>query len=483
MDTTHWNDDELNRKEDAAHLRRVLIARYQQRAAAGGSASYILNLDATWGQGKTFFLTRFAKDLENDFHPVAYVNAWQDDLSDQPIVSIMSAIDQALKPHLSGGTKASRSLKRAKGKLGVVALEVAKQVAVHGLKVTTGISAEKVAGMLTDDADIAKTIGEGTADAVFDAATASFEKSIASHRASLQAIREFKAELAAAIASITQDSDTQFGAPLVVLIDELDRCRPLYAIRLLEDAKHLFQVNGVVFVIATDSSQLSHSIKAIYGSEFGARDYLRRFFDRTYVFPHASRGQFIETLLRARGIDMDVFVSLGASTPLHLFQQWARGLDITLRDLEQMVDVMETFITSWNHSCKINLFLLLINLWSFFQQSRGTWVAFTDFNFAELDDPMFSKWIVHYEEIKFSTSGQPERVTRAAPAGKLFERLCIAVRANIDDLRPDQSVWAAYLLAGSGWGDIAFEQRTTILREYASRVWNAGRLVDRPPAY
>ncbi|QDE47832.1 hypothetical protein EIN43_17235 [Enterobacter hormaechei] len=65
--------------------------------------------------------------------------------------------------------------------------------------------------------------------------------------------------------------------PTFIFIDELDRCRPNYAIDMLETIKHLFDINNVVFVIATDKEQLSHSICSVYGSGFDATRYLDRF--------------------------------------------------------------------------------------------------------------------------------------------------------------------------------------------------------------
>ena len=85
--------------------------------------------------------------------------------------------------------------------------------------------------------------------------------------------------------------------PLVVVIDELDRCRPSYAAELLEVAKHLFTVDHIVFVLAVNRSELAHSIRALYGSEFDAQGYLRRFFDVDFQLPDSARKPFIEESL------------------------------------------------------------------------------------------------------------------------------------------------------------------------------------------
>ena len=81
------------------------------------------------------------------------------------------------------------------------------------------------------------------------------------------------------------------------MIDELDRCRPSYAVELLEVAKHLFEVEHIVFVLAINRAQLAHSIRALYGIGFDADGYLRRFVDVDFVLPEPDRDQLIRALL------------------------------------------------------------------------------------------------------------------------------------------------------------------------------------------
>ncbi|TOL41491.1 hypothetical protein CGH98_24085, partial [Vibrio parahaemolyticus] len=78
-----------------------------------------------------------------------------------------------------------------------------------------------------------------------------------------------------------------------VFIDELDRCRPSYAVEMLEVIKHFFELDNVVFVVATDTEQLQHAVKAVYGQLFDAQLYLGRFFRRRFSLLELSRKQFI----------------------------------------------------------------------------------------------------------------------------------------------------------------------------------------------
>jgi hypothetical protein len=67
------------------------------------------------------------------------------------------------------------------------------------------------------------------------------------------------------------------GKPLVFIIDELDRCRPSFALELLERVKHFFAVPNVHFVLGAHLKQLENSVRVTYGSEIDAQLYLQKF--------------------------------------------------------------------------------------------------------------------------------------------------------------------------------------------------------------
>ena len=72
---------------------------------------------------------------------------------------------------------------------------------------------------------------------------------------------------------------------LIVFVDEVDRCRPTFAVELLERIKHLFNVPNAIFVLSLDKQQLAVSLSAIYGSGINSEEYLRRFIDLEYALP------------------------------------------------------------------------------------------------------------------------------------------------------------------------------------------------------
>ena len=101
------------------------------------------------------------------------------------------------------------------------------------------------------------------------------------------------------------DSANTFGKtpPFVILVDELDRCRPPYAISLLERIKHLFNVENVVFVLALDKEQLGVSLGAVYGQNLNVQEYLRRFFDAEFRLTQINSEIFCESLIERMRLD------------------------------------------------------------------------------------------------------------------------------------------------------------------------------------
>lgn len=83
---------------------------------------------------------------------------------------------------------------------------------------------------------------------------------------------------------------------ILFFIDELDRCCPNFAVRLLERIKHYFLHEKVIFVISVNMSELQHTIKRHYGNDFNADKYLRRFFDFTIPLPPADMTKYYETI-------------------------------------------------------------------------------------------------------------------------------------------------------------------------------------------
>lgn len=365
MNIDIWSDDLLDRKVDAEILYNFLKNRSAERAVVLDSRGYVLNLDASWGHGKTFFLRRLQKTLQEKGHVAVYVNGWADDSSQEPLVSVISAIENEISPFLSKSSALDRAWSAAKKYGGHMLLAIGKGALKRVIRKGIGDGLDEVIeiydganslNLIKEAEDDGSSASDDAAEAIVEVIDRALEIQILSHKERRSSIDLFKINLGKMINGVNVNG---ISPPLFVLIDELDRCRPTYAIHMLEQIKHLFDVSGMVFIIATDSEQLSHSINAVYGQNFDSKSYLRRFFDRRFQFDNPSKENFVKYLLQTSGMDLSKFSNPNNLTPEYVITGAAEFFELSLRDIEQCFDRIHTFVTMWPHPTKIALPYLL----------------------------------------------------------------------------------------------------------------------------
>jgi predicted KAP-like P-loop ATPase len=180
-------------------------------------SQYVIALNAEWGSGKTFFLNQWATHLRGEMKdgtnrgidPV-FINAWENDLLNDPLPCILEAISTRFQKHAV----------TMKGLLDAGTF-LMKRLSVAGLKALT---------LTLVDAD--KEIEKGIETAVEQSAN----KAIADVISTRVQLDEFKTQLGNLAAEVADET----GFPLLIFLDELDRCRPDFALRMLETIKHLF---------------------------------------------------------------------------------------------------------------------------------------------------------------------------------------------------------------------------------------------------
>jgi hypothetical protein len=139
-----------------------------------------------------------------------------------------------------------------------------------------------------------------TEAAIADAAEKFTQDQIDSYTEAKRSIVSFRKELNDIAQSLYGDDSK---LPLVFIIDELDRCRPTHAVRLLEIVKHFFSIDRIAFVIALDPEQLGHSVRTLYGQEMDVDGYLKRFFDLELNLPTPGTEDFLNAQFSRFGLD------------------------------------------------------------------------------------------------------------------------------------------------------------------------------------
>ncbi|MCA9464688.1 MAG: hypothetical protein KC643_04500 [Nitrospira sp.] len=242
--------DKFGRKEFADRLTTVIT-----KFSPFYDGAFVLSLNGKFGSGKTTFLEMWKQDLEMKKFEVVYINAWETDFEDEPLIPLLGAILEKLNEH-TDNTKLQDALKGVMG----ATVTASDQL----LSKFTGIKGKEVyqsyiTGNQTEDI---QKVGETLY------ATYTFKKN---------AYGELKEKLSNYLKTIQEK-------PLIIFVDELDRARPDYSIRFLEAIKHIFPIQGICFVLAVDRGQLEISVKQLYGS-LDFDNYYARFITREATLP------------------------------------------------------------------------------------------------------------------------------------------------------------------------------------------------------
>lgn len=240
--------DGLNRGIFATNLAKLIVS------LQGG----VIAIDGEWGAGKSWFGQRVSTVLETT-HSVKsiWLDTFSADWHDDPALSLLAEFSEQLP-------KAKRE------KFIDNAAPVVAQLAIASGK--AGLQA------------IGKFVGvdEKTTDQIVEAAQGAGEAYI---KKRLKELTERKKSLVT-LKVLMQGAVTDCNGKIVIFVDELDRCSPAYAIRFLERIKHLFDIDGVVFVLLWNRQQIQHAVRAFYGQHTDGQMYLDRFVDYPLQLPN-----------------------------------------------------------------------------------------------------------------------------------------------------------------------------------------------------
>lgn len=232
----------------------------------------VVGIDAGWGYGKSTFMDMFGILLSSKYKVVRF-NAWATDFSTDPLLAFIACFDAELDLISQDNTS---------GKFFSL---IAKRSTFGAFQHVTGFDIQKFADEYN-------------------------KKLYSSFLEQKEAFDNFGGKLSEYAAS---------EGGIIILIDELDRCRPSYAVELLENIKHLFSVPNVTFLLSINKEQLEDAFHHVYGTRNKARGeaYLEKFIDRFLFLPEPKLGRMANSLVKGfnfeeiegffEGIEPDVF--------------------------------------------------------------------------------------------------------------------------------------------------------------------------------
>ncbi|MFM4989370.1 P-loop NTPase fold protein [Aeromonas veronii] len=368
--------DRLDRARYAEFLTNYLAAEGKQR-------NYVLNLNAEWGAGKTWFIKRWYMELKAHY-PTVYIDAWQQDFSDDPLLTVISSIIDQLKDATGNKVAIPDGIKSKL--LGL--LKVGGKLVLK--------SAIKKAGW--EDSDF--SVEGEDADKLVDTLCSN-------HKERYESIQYLKQEIRQWVEGVVGLGNGELDYPAFILIDELDRCRPSYAVEMLETIKHIFDIKRVVFVLATDTEQLQHAIKVIYGDGFDAESYLGRFFHRRFTLGSISRREFIQQAIVDKKLHFEhvnVWPEITDSQVLvNVLTAVCDHFSLSLRKTEQVLDRTIASIVNFQ-GCTLNL-IFLVYMFSLCEKRNGDYRAVADGKMPTTDNHPklkgFNTLTSEYEEQHF----------------------------------------------------------------------------------
>ena len=277
----------------------------------------VLALDDEWGNGKTYFLKRWvgAHTKENaGTATTVYFDAFEHDYLSEPLVSIISAVSDRLPEEQRKVFDVTKSLI---GKLAKPAFVATLSALTFGAKQQLDEMGDAIADALSAE----------TKDLAAELWRAEQERK--------DAVREFKRRLI----EVTGSDEPA----LVIVIDELDRCRPDYALSVLEIIKHFFSVPKVHFILGVNGAALECSVRSRYGADTDAERYLRKFINLSFSLPKAigHGGQtsvlkrYATNLIEEMGLPRKI-----ADGCVEVIGYVSEGREIALRDVEKVLSMV-----------------------------------------------------------------------------------------------------------------------------------------------
>ena len=311
--------------------------------------AYVANLNGAWGTGKTFFIDNWCHQLKENNRLAIKIDAWESDYLKDPLAIIVAELLEQVNEQSGLTDFTEKEIKIAKLTLKLVknaAPTILMALAKH---------------FLGDDwKEIAQALGTSVKDLIDDETNTESTKLgefgkevLATHSRHKEFVEAFRDSFIQLLSQANENNGNSQNKKTYIFIDELDRCRPTYAIEMLETVKHLFNIPNLVFVLSTDTAQLEHSIKAVYGEGFDAREYLSRFFEQRLLLPAPDHFTFLKSKNNFESLGLvlgntQLFPAIDSKEKVSaVLAMFCEASNISLRRTLQLADKLEMILLSF----------------------------------------------------------------------------------------------------------------------------------------
>lgn len=300
----------------------------------------VISLDGNWGEGKSTFVKMWQKILSDEKIPSIYIDAFASDYVDDAFMVVAGAITDFVSANATA--KHSKAFIDKAKNVGANVLSLGAKIGIRA--VSAGLIKE------TDFEDLAN-IGEDITKDISNSAEKYIKERLINHKAERLSIENFRSFLSTIPSKLKAPSEF----PLTIIIDELDRCRPSFAVEMLEKIKHLFSVPNINFLLVINKTQLQESIRSTYGLNIDSHAYLQKFINIEATLPkRTGRNNDVEkyckhlsSLYKLKDSDWaDCFTALGTQ------------LNCSLRELERIYSNLAIMLLTEREDAQLNSALI-----------------------------------------------------------------------------------------------------------------------------
>ncbi len=258
--TEAFADDKLNRKTVAENFKNILL----------NTDLNVFSVSAQWGGGKTYFIENLIKLMQDDSINILY-NAWESDFYDSPLIPLLVELFAKLE-ECDEKTQLEEDIIKSKEFAKKMCEKTSFQIGVNFVGINCSANFDPSKKMIYSE-----------------------------YKELKNEIKNFRNKL--------KNIQEKLGKKIIIFVDELDRCNPMYAIKTFEIIKHLFGIPNIIFVLSIDKTQIENSVRRIFGTNEGeVNGYLRKFIDVDFQLPDSSNEQLIHYHLHNLWDKIDKFV-------------------------------------------------------------------------------------------------------------------------------------------------------------------------------
>ncbi|MCS5421838.1 MULTISPECIES: KAP family P-loop NTPase fold protein [Psychrilyobacter] len=301
-----------------------------------------ISINASWGMGKSFFAKALKTKLETSGIKVFNFNAWKNDYHKEPLKSLIGELNEQMKFGSDVKEKADKLIKNV--------LKEGSKVLISTLLKHLKISNEDLDGLKEIFSEVS-------------------ESSLDEYKKYKKVLEDFKIALEE---KCIFTEETQ--GKKVIIIDELDRCVPNFSVELLEAVKHIFNVEGLIFIFLINKEQLGESVKNLYGDVNKGEGYFRKFFDLSLELPELNLEEYID-------LEYQINLENGFShyedlntLNRHIFFTSLDNLYLTFtaREINMMYRKYQIFLKSLANNEKNNItFSVLLGYYFIFKEKKA----------------------------------------------------------------------------------------------------------------